>query len=78
MDTLAHDIMDGNTVFQVVKAQGGLICIGTIRSDATDDDGEKETDWVTRIHIATSEAEVVRQLKFYLRSNLETDNAGEL
>lgn len=67
------DVLDLASVAEVFKCEGGTLVIGKVWELVKHDDGDS---WVskTRLHIATSEAQVTKLIKDYLRMNVKNEN----
>ena len=67
------DALDMASVCEVIKCDGGSLVIGKIWEKVEDEEGER---WLskTRLHIATSDSQVAKLVKDYLRKNISNES----
>ena len=70
----ALDVLDMASVAEIVKAEGGFVLIGKVWEKEKDEEGDERWFAKTRLHVATSEAQVCKLVKDYLRKNLGNEN----
>ena len=72
-----YDVLADATILAIIKGEGGWTVVGKVwHRVETDEVDDPVYQSALRNHVCTSEAEVVRRVKHYLRENLSSESGS--